>query len=82
MSDVQKDGQTVPLAKDARGSPQLATTIVTEIRARRDALADDERRARRNPRSRQILTSRRGPDGGRVRKRATARPDARDRRAV
>jgi hypothetical protein len=36
----------------------VAAAIVTEIRARREGLADDERRARRYPRSRQILTRR------------------------
>jgi hypothetical protein len=39
-------------------SPQVAAAIVTEIRARREGLADDERRARRHPYSRQILTRR------------------------
>jgi hypothetical protein len=37
---------------------QVAQAIVTEIRARREGLADDERHARRHPRSRQILTRR------------------------
>lgn len=40
------------------GSSALAAAIAAEIRARRDALVDDERRARRHPRSRQILTRR------------------------
>ncbi len=39
-------------------SSRVAAAIATEIRARRDGLADDERRARRHPRSRQILTRR------------------------
>jgi hypothetical protein len=41
-----------------KGSLQVAAAIVTEIRARREGLADDERRTRRYPRSRQILTGR------------------------
>jgi hypothetical protein len=40
------------------GSSQVIAAIVTEIRARRDGLADDERRARMFPHSRQILTQR------------------------
>lgn len=39
-------------------SSNVAAAIATEIRARRDGLADDERRARRHPSSRQILTRR------------------------
>jgi len=42
----------------SQGSSQVALAIVTEIRARREGLADDERNARRHPRSRQILTRR------------------------
>ena len=37
---------------------EVAAAIVTEIRARREGLAADERHARRFPRSRQILTQR------------------------
>ena len=40
------------------GSSALAAAIAAEIRARREGLADDERRARAFPRSRQILTRR------------------------
>lgn len=36
----------------------MAAAIATEIRARREGLAADERRARDFPRSRQILTQR------------------------
>jgi len=52
-----RDSAAPGLARHA-GSPQVAAAIVTEIRARRDNLADDERRARRHPRSRQTLTRR------------------------
>jgi len=40
------------------GGSKVAAAIVTEIRARREGLADDERRARTYPRSRQVLTQR------------------------
>lgn len=40
------------------GGSQVAAAIVTEIRARREGLADDERRARRFPHSRRNLTRR------------------------
>ena len=47
-----------PGQAQSAGSSQVAAAIVTEIRVRRDGVADDERRARRHPRSRQILTGR------------------------
>ncbi len=49
---------TAPGQAPRTGSSQVAAAIVMEIRARREGLADDERRARRYPRSRQILTRR------------------------
>jgi hypothetical protein len=51
-------GSAAPSQGLSAGGSQVAAAIVTEIRARRDGLADDERRARRFPRSRQILTRR------------------------
>jgi len=42
----------------SQGSSQVAAAIVTEIRARREGLAADERRARTFARSRQVLTQR------------------------
>ena len=42
----------------SQGGSQIAQAIVTEIRARREGLADDERRARKHPSSRHILTGR------------------------
>ena len=62
---ADQDGQAqlagdsaAPGQVQSAGSSQVAAAIVTEIRARRNGLADDERRARRHPRSRQILTRR------------------------
>jgi len=49
---------TAPGQAPRTGSSQVAAAIVMEIRARREGLADDERRARRHPRSRQLLTRR------------------------
>jgi len=59
-------GSAAPLARGAvapgqvqrTGSCAVAAAIVMEIRARREGLADDERRARTFPRSRQVLTQR------------------------
>lgn len=39
-------------------SEEVTAAIAAEIRARRETLADDQRHARRHPRSRQILTRR------------------------
>ena len=59
------DGEALPAREGATpgqalnpGGSQVAAAIVTEIRARRESLADDERRARRHPRSRQLMTKR------------------------
>jgi hypothetical protein len=51
-------GSTAPGQALNAGGSQVAAAIVTEIRARREGLADDERRARRHPRSRQLMTRR------------------------
>jgi hypothetical protein len=48
----------VPGHAPLAGSSGVAAAIAMEIRARRDGLAADERRAREFPRSRQILTQR------------------------
>jgi hypothetical protein len=53
VSELPATGQSRPA-----GGSRVAAAIVTEIRARRSNLADDERCARMHPRSRQILTRR------------------------
>ncbi len=51
-------GAGAPGQAPRTGNSEVAAAIVTEVRARRDGLAADERRARTSPRSRQILTQR------------------------
>ena len=56
-AQLARDGAGPGQARSAGGSP-VAAAIVIEILARREGLADDERRARRHPRSRQLMTRR------------------------
>ena len=67
----------VPGQAPRTGSSGVTAAIVTEIRARREGLAADERRARDFPPRLADPDAAAAADGGRVHQRAAARPDPR-----